>query len=148
MPDLPVFPQDRDALIRHLTDQGRSKLPGLLGLEINQLAEGTAKMSCLISEKHLALNGYLHAAVIVALADTTAGFGCVASLPEGGVGFTTIELKTNFVGTVLEGPVVATGMMIHGGRTTQVWDVTVRAEDQGKDLAYFRCTELILYPAA
>ncbi len=146
MPDLPTFPQDRAALLEYLTEQGRTKLPGVLGLDILEIGERSATMRCVVEEKHLALNGYLHAATIVALADTAAGFGCVGNLPPGGVGFTTLELKTNHVGSLLSGPILAEATMTHGGRTTQVWDVTVSAEESGKDLAYFRCTELILYP--
>jgi uncharacterized protein (TIGR00369 family) len=80
------------------------------------------------------------------LADTAAGYGCVANLPEGATGFTTIEMKVNFMGTLLEGILVAEARLIHGGRTTQVWDAEVRDEGSGKLLAAFRCTQFILYP--
>ena len=53
----------------------------------------------------MAPNGYLHAATVVALADTSSGYGTVASLPEGARGFTTIELKSNFLGTIREGAI-------------------------------------------
>jgi 1,4-dihydroxy-2-naphthoyl-CoA hydrolase len=92
----------------------------------------------------LAPNGYLHAGAVVALADTACGYGCFASLPEGGTGFTTIELKTNFLGTAREGTLSCEAARVHGGRTTQVWDATVRGDD-GKTLALFRCTQLVLY---
>ncbi|MFZ0014680.1 MAG: PaaI family thioesterase, partial [Acidimicrobiia bacterium] len=74
------------------------------------------------------------------------GYGCVGNLPEGATGFTTIELKTNFTGTLLEGMMIATASLIHGGRTTQVWDVVVADEATGRTLAYFRATQMILYP--
>jgi uncharacterized protein (TIGR00369 family) len=96
-----------------------------------------------LSPDLLAPNGYLHAGAVVGLADTTCGYGCVASLPERATGFTTIELKTNFLGTAREGTLTCEGRMLHGGRTTQVWDATVRAGE--KTLALFRCTQLILY---
>lgn len=99
-----------------------------------------------IAKHHLANNGYLHAGGVVTLADTTAGFGCFANLPEGAESFTTIELKTNFLGTLRQGSVVATGELVHGGRATQVWDVEVSDEATGKRLAMFRCTQFILYP--
>jgi uncharacterized protein (TIGR00369 family) len=99
-----------------------------------------------IGEKHLASNGYLHAASVVALADTTAGYGCVANLPDGAAGFTTIELKSNHLGTELDGALQSEGSLAHGGRTTQVWDVVVTAEETSKKIALFRCTQMILYP--
>jgi len=81
----------------------------------------------------------------VALADTTAGYGCVANLPRGAVGFTTIELKSNHLGTQLEGVLLSEGSLAHGGRTTQVWDVVVTAEESSRKIALFRCTQMILY---
>jgi acyl-coenzyme A thioesterase PaaI-like protein len=70
----------------------------------------------------------------------------VASLPEGAIGFTSIELKSNHLGTLLDGALASSGSIAHRGRTTQVWDVTVAAEATGKKIALFRCTQLILYP--
>jgi uncharacterized protein (TIGR00369 family) len=93
----------------------------------------------------LAPNGYLHAGAVVALADTACGYGCFASLPERGTGFTTIELKTNFLGTAREGTLECEALCVHAGRTTQVWDATVRRE--AKTIALFRCTQLVLYDA-
>jgi uncharacterized protein (TIGR00369 family) len=97
-----------------------------------------------LRDELLAPNGYLHAATVVGLADSACGYGCIASLPEGAYGFTTIELKTNFLGTALEGTLFCTSELVHGGRTTQVWDATVTNEE-GKKLALFRCTQLLLY---
>lgn len=124
---------------------GADKLPGHLGLELVEIGEKSAVMRCEIQPFHIAPNGYLHAGSVLSLADTCAGYGCVGNLPTGATGFTTVELKANFVGTLLEGAMVATARMVHGGRTTQVWDVEVRAEKGGRKLALFRCTQMILY---
>lgn len=140
--------RDYEAIAESLGGHHDTLLPGHLGLEIVELAEGRARMRCEIRQHHLANNGYLHAGSVVTLADTTAGFGCVANFPEGATGFTTMELKTNFLGTLLEGAMVAEGRMVHGGRTTQVWDVDVSDEATGRALALFRCTQLLIYPRA
>jgi uncharacterized protein (TIGR00369 family) len=145
VPEIPDFPKDRQQLIRFLEGLGESRLPGILGLELVELGDGEAKMRCIVEEKHLASNGYLHAASVVALADTTAGYGCVANLPDGAIGFTTIELKSNHLSTLLHGAMVSEGTLAHGGRTTQVWDVVVSAEDSGAKIALFRCTQMLLY---
>jgi 1,4-dihydroxy-2-naphthoyl-CoA hydrolase len=123
---------------------GRDRLPGFLGIEVDEVASGEARMRLMLRPELLAPNGYLHAATVVALADSACGYGCIASLPEGATGFTTIELKTNFLGTALEGTLSCESTLVHGGRTTQVWDATVMNED-GKKLALFRCTQLLLY---
>jgi uncharacterized protein (TIGR00369 family) len=96
----------------------------------------------------LAPNGFLHAATVVALADTTCGYGTMATLPEDATGFTTIELKTNFVGTARDGIILCRGSAVHLGRSTQVWDATVSAEASGRAIAVFRCTQMILRESA
>jgi 1,4-dihydroxy-2-naphthoyl-CoA hydrolase len=121
-------------------------LPGLLGVEVAAVEDGRVALRLPVRSDLLAPNGYLHAGTVVALADTACGYGCFASLPEGGTGFTTIELKTNFLGTAREGTLACEATRVHGGRTTQVWDATVR-DESGKRLALFRCTQLILYEA-
>jgi uncharacterized protein (TIGR00369 family) len=147
MPDIPPFPKDREQLTSALEQLGAPRLPGLLGIELLEITKGASRMRMEIGERHLASNGYLHAASVVALADTTAGYGCVASLPEGAIGFTTIELKSNHLGTQLDGALQSEGSLAHGGRTTQVWDVVVTSEGSSKKIALFRCTQMILYPA-
>jgi uncharacterized protein (TIGR00369 family) len=146
MPEIPPFPTDRAELSSALEGLGAPRLPGLLGIELVELGDGSSKMRMEVAERHLASNGYLHAASVVALADTTAGYGCVANLPEGAIGFTTIELKSNHLGTLLDGALVSEGTLAHGGRSTQVWDVVVTAEETGKKVALFRCTQMVLYP--
>lgn len=137
---------DRETVADALRQASESTLPGHMGLELIEIGESSALMRCEVQPFHLAPNGYLHAGSVITLADTAAGFGCVGNLPEGATGFTTIELKSNFTGTLLEGSMLAEARMIHGGRTTQVWDVEVSAEDGGRRLAYFRATQMILYP--
>ena len=121
-------------------------LPGLLGIEFLTLEPGRLTSRLVIRPELLAPNGYLHAAAVIALADTACGYGTFTDLPEGANNFTTIELKSNFLGTAREGVIACTATRIHSGRTTQVWDATVTNEASGKTIALFRCTQLILYP--
>jgi 1,4-dihydroxy-2-naphthoyl-CoA hydrolase len=122
------------------------RLPGLFGIEPLEVEHGHVVLRLDVRPDFLAPNGYLHAGTVVTLADTSCGFGSMASLPEGAVGFTTIELKANFLRTAREG----TGLrceatLAHGGKTTQVWDATVTREDDGKPLALFRATQYVLH---
>jgi uncharacterized protein (TIGR00369 family) len=126
------------------TALGDGRFPGLLGIEVDRVEEGKVQMRLPLREELLAPNGYLHAATVVGLADSACGYGCIASLPEGATGFTTIELKVNFLGTALEGTLSCESNLVHGGRTTQLWDATVMNEVD-KKLALFRCTQLLLY---
>ncbi len=126
--------------------RGAGRLPGLLGLEIVEIESGRVRARLAIRPELLAPNGYLHAATVIGLADTACGYGTMASRPEGATGFTTIELKTNFIGTAREGAIACEAKLIHGGRTTQVWDAEVKDEGTGKTIAIFRCTQLLVYP--
>ena len=122
-------------------------LPGLLGFDWVDARPGFIQGRFEIAKRHLAPTGYLHAATIVALADSACGFGCLASLPDGASGFTTAELKANFIGTAQVGAVSCEASVVHRGRTTQVWDAEVKSEVSAKTIALFRCTQIILYPA-
>ena len=124
--------------------RGTSHLPGLLGIEILDVGSGRVRSRLTLRPDLFAPNGYLHAATVVALADTSCGYGTIASLPEGATGFTTIELKANFLGTVREGAIACEATLVHGGRTTQVWDARVTDEATGRVVALFRCTQMLL----
>jgi uncharacterized protein (TIGR00369 family) len=126
-----------------LNAAGAQFLPGHLGVEVESFEAGRVTSRMDVQPHHLAPNGYLHAAAVIALADTSCGYGCILSLPEGGTGFTTIELKTNFLRTALEGTIACEATLVHGGRTTQIWDATVTTPE-GKPMALFRCTQLVL----
>ena len=99
-----------------------------------------------MQRRHMAPNGFLHAASVIALADTSCGYGSQVSLPAGASGFTTIELKSNFMGTATVGDVITCrAWLVHGGRSTQVWDAE-GADESGQIMAVFRCTQMVLYP--
>lgn len=133
-------------LLPQLTQHQQGTLPELLGVEIVSVDDHSLQAAFDIKAHHLAPNGYLHAASVVMLADTSCGYGCMLSLPEGASSFTTIELKSNHLGTAREGRVECTAKPVHLGRTTQVWDATVTAA--GKTIALFRCTQMVLWPKA
>jgi uncharacterized protein (TIGR00369 family) len=135
---------DRDPAYFNKLSQGC--LPGLLGVQILQVGQGVLRAELAIEARHFAANGFLHAGTVVTLADSGAGYACVAHLPEGASGFTTVELKSNHLGTAREGRILAEVRSAHLGRTTQVWDATVSHVETGKTIALFRCTQMILWP--
>jgi uncharacterized protein (TIGR00369 family) len=124
--------------------RGDGHLPGLVGFRVTVVDEDRLEAELDIRPELRAPNGYLHAATIVALADTACGYGCIAHLPEGAKNFTTIELKTNFLGTAREGTIAVTARPVHLGATTQVWDAIVRRKSDQRAIALFRCTQMIL----
>jgi len=124
--------------------RGADCLPGHLGMVITHVAKGELRIELPVTRALMAPNGFLHAGSIVALADTAAGYGCIASLPEGAAGFTTLELKSNHLGTAREGTLECVAKAAHLGKTTQVWDAVVSHRETGKTLALFRCTQMLL----
>jgi uncharacterized protein (TIGR00369 family) len=136
----------RDVDLDTLNRRGTGRLPGWFGLKVVRLDERELAMQLLIQPQMLAPNGFLHAAAVIALADTACGFATIAHLPDGAESFTTVELKCNFLGTAAEGTLEAVARGVHLGRTTQVWDAEVREVAGGKALALFRCTQMVLWP--
>jgi 1,4-dihydroxy-2-naphthoyl-CoA hydrolase len=124
---------------------GARKLPGHLGIVITEVSDSRVVGELPVVESVMAPNGYLHAGTIVTLADTVAGYGCVANLPAEATGFTTIELKSNHLGTARDGTIIGVATPVHRGKTTQVWDAVVVHKESGRTLAVFRCTQMILY---
>jgi uncharacterized protein (TIGR00369 family) len=125
--------------------RSKGHLPGLVGLEIVKISAEGVESRLPVRPEVMAPNGFLHAASVIALADTSCGYGCIAMLPQGASGFTTIELKSNFLGTAREGAIACRAWPVHLGRTTQVWDAEVTVEGGGARIALFRCTQMVLW---
>jgi 1,4-dihydroxy-2-naphthoyl-CoA hydrolase len=132
--------------IKDLTERQKGHLPDHLNLEWLEAVPGRVRGRFSVRPHHMAPNGFLHAASVIALADSACGYGCIISKPDNAIGFTTIELKSNFLGTAREGGVACEAKLVHGGKNTQVWDAVATNEQTGKTMALFRCTQMILYP--
>ena len=126
-------------------ERGAEYLPGLLGIVITQVGASEVRSEMAVGKLLMAPNGYLHAGSVVTLADTSSGYGCLANLPEGATSFTTIELKSNHLGTARAGTLDCVAKAVHLGRSTQVWDAVVTHRETGKTVALFRCTQMLLY---
>jgi uncharacterized protein (TIGR00369 family) len=132
--------------LEHYNKLGTGHFPGLIGFTVTKIEKGAVWAHMTVRQELMAPNGYLHAGSIVTLADTACGYGCRTALPEGATGFTTIELKSNFMGTAHDGVVECEAKLLHGGRSTQVWDALIRHRETAKMMASFRCTQMILWP--
>ena len=137
-----------DITLEQLNTRAAGRLPELFGFRVMAVEQGLLVAELDIRPELLAPNGFLHAATVIALADTACGYGCIAHLPKGAENFTTVELKCNFLGTAREGAITCVAKPAHLGKTTQVWDATVTKHGDGKPIALFRCTQMILWPKA
>jgi uncharacterized protein (TIGR00369 family) len=118
----------------------------MLGVEMLEIERDVVRGRIAVTEQLIAGTGYLWAPVVVGLADALCAAGTGAGIPEGAT-FTTIELKTNFMGSARVGEeFVGEARPAHRGRTTQVWDVTVTNTSADRVIALQRCTQMVLYP--
>lgn len=140
------MPLRPEATLEKFVHRGDGRLPGLVGVRIVAVEENRLAAELDVRPDLLAPNGYLHAATVIALADTACGYGCLAHLPPGAENFTTIELKSNFLATTREGTIACLAAPVHLGRTTQVWDAVVSDKASGGRIALFRCTQMVLWP--
>jgi 1,4-dihydroxy-2-naphthoyl-CoA hydrolase len=130
--------------VKRLNDFARERHPGLIGVEILVCEPDLVRGRLPVTAPLVAGTGFLWAPLIVTLADWLCACGTGENLGPG-ESFTTIELKTNFLGTVREGGAIAgRAVPAHRGRTTQVWDVEVNDEASAKTIALFRCTQMVL----
>ena len=132
--------------LEQLNHRGDGRLPGLMGFRVVAVEDGLLAAELDIRPEILAPNGYLHAATVITLADTACGYGCIAHLPDGMANFTTVELKCNFLSTARDGTIACAARPVHLGGTTQVWDATVTRKADGRTIALFRCTQMLLAP--
>ena len=125
---------------------GCEHLPDYLSIAVLEVGQGFLLAQLDVKRQHMAPNGFLHAASVIALADTSAGYACLAHLPETAESFTTLELKANFVSSVREGLIRCEAKAVHLGRTTHLWEARVFNQTNARLMATFSCTQLLLQP--
>ncbi len=146
MPDPLLAEQPRERWPAIIAQATRGGLSGLLGIEIVELGDGhILTLLALRDELMLVAGGLIHAGTVFALADTAAGWGCLASLPDEAEAFATLEAKANFLATAgVPDVLTCSASMVHAGRTTQVWDAVVRRASDRREIAVYRCTQALL----
>ncbi len=139
-------PENTSPDAQSLNAIGAGFLPGLIGIRFVKVDADMIEAELEVRKELMAPNGFLHAGSVITLADTACGYGCVRALPGGAAGFTTVELKSNFLGTARDGVIYCVARPLHLGRTTQLWDAEVRRRGEDKVIALFRCTQMVLWP--
>src|SRR3954467_2229171 len=115
-------------------------MPKALGMRVTKLSKRRIVGEMAITPMHLNANGRVNGGAIMSFADALGAVGAVAHRPPGYRGGT-IESKTNFfaAGT---GPVLhAVCIPLHIGRTTSVWQTTIRNAD-GRMVAVVTQTQI------
>jgi len=140
---LDTVPQDRWR--EDFEELGIGTLAELLGIAVAEIEPGRAVLTLKLRPELLLKTGFVHAGTVVSLADTSAGYGCRASLPPHAGGFTTLELKVNLLASATATDELrAEANLVHAGRKTQVWDATATRARDGRVIGLFRCTQMLL----
>jgi 1,4-dihydroxy-2-naphthoyl-CoA hydrolase len=140
----------REELSARILQSSQGAFAAGLGITIVELGPGRM-VGRMDLGNHLLIEagGRIHAGSVFGLADTCAGWGCIASLPEGVGGFVTIEANINLIATAGHGDtLLATAVMEHAGRTTQVWNVEVTRQRGQHNIGLYRCTQMLLQNAS
>ena len=132
--------------VAELNQANVGKLPEHLGLVITEVDDGRIVGRFTVRPDLVSHTGYLLAGAGLTLADLLCAYGVSTVWPDGAKTFTTAEVKCNFVGTALDGEVEIVATLVHGGRTTQLWDADITSVGTGRRMALFRATQIILYP--
>jgi len=124
-----------------------SVFPGLMGVRLVKVTPERVVAELAVRADLCTTGGILHGGAYMAFADTLGAVGTFVNLPEG-KRTTTTDSSTKFIGGAAVGTtIVGECVALHRGRTTQVWQTTIRSQ-QGKLCAVVTQTQLVLDPAA
>ena len=105
-------------------------LCGLLGVTAGEASGELVELRLEWRADLCTTGGLLHGGAMMALADAAGGACAYLHRPEGATGTSTIESKTNFLGGVAGGTVVATARPLHVGGMTIVVETELRHDDR------------------
>jgi len=112
------------------------------GIEITEMSGDRVVATMPVTEKHHQPFGVLHGGVSVVLAESVASIGAYLAAPEDHVAMG-IEINANHIRAVRDGTLTATATPVHRGRSTHVWQVEIKSEND-KLICVSRCTLAIV----
>lgn len=117
--------------------------PGLMGVRLVELAADRVVAEMAVRADLCTAGGILHGGAYMAFADTLGAVGTVLNLGPG-KSTTTTDSSTKFIaGAKVGTTVTAESVALHRGRTTMVWQTSIRNAD-GKLCAVVSQTQLVL----
>jgi uncharacterized protein (TIGR00369 family) len=117
--------------------------PKLMGVEVVEATKARVCGRIVVKPEICTASHIMHGGAIMAFADTLGAIGAFLNLPEGAL-TTTIESKTNFIGSAKEGTtVLAETTPLHVGRRSSVWQTRLTRED-GSLVAVVTQTQMVL----
>ena len=124
-------------------DLAAQPFPRLMGVEIVDASKLSVRGRIVVKPEICTAAHIMHGGAIMAFADTLGAIGAFLNLPDGAL-TTTIESKTNFIGSAKEGSaVLAESTPLHIGRRSSVWQTRLTRED-GSLVAVVTQTQMVL----
>ena len=87
--------------------------------------------------------GILHGGASLALAETVASLGAVMNVDLERFSAVGLEINANHLRAKSDGTVTATGVPLHSGRSTQVWEVRI-VDESDRLVCVSRCTLAVI----
>ncbi|UXR34819.1 PaaI family thioesterase [Staphylococcus simulans] len=113
-----------------------------LEMEVLKVESGYVKMKMPVSDKVKQPFGYLHGGATMALGETACSIGAAHMVDTDKVIPVGLEMNTNHIRSATDGYVYAIAELIHGGRSTQVWNINL-VDDQDKLISVMRGTMML-----
>lgn len=113
-----------------------------LEMEVLKVESGYVKMKMPVSDKVKKPFGYLHGGATMALGETACSIGAAHMVDTDKVIPVGLEMNTNHIRSATDGYVYAIAELIHGGRSTQVWNINL-VDDQDKLISVMRGTMML-----
>lgn len=118
----------------------------LMGINVLEASAERVVAELVVREDLCTSGGILHGGAAMAFADSLGGIAGFLALPEGAIGTTTIESKTNFLGGSKIGVTLRCECTpVHRGKRTSVWQTRITTPE-GKAVALVIQTQMALFP--
>jgi 1,4-dihydroxy-2-naphthoyl-CoA hydrolase len=114
-----------------------------LGIEIISIEKGSVTATMPVDDRTRQPFGLLHGGASVALAETVASVGAYELVDQENEVVVGLEINANHLRAKKDGYVTAVGTVVHHGKTTMVWDIKIKDEDD-RLICISRCTIAIV----
>ncbi len=116
----------------------RSVIGGVIPIQFEHVAKDRVVATMVVDHRVHQPFGVLHGGASVVLAESVASVGAGLNCPEG-MGAVGQEINANHIRPKRDGIVRAVAVPVHIGRTSQVWTIEIRDEDE-RLICIARCT--------
>ncbi|MES1046536.1 hotdog fold thioesterase [Heyndrickxia oleronia] len=121
----------------------KNTLIAALGMEFLEVGQGKVIATMPVDERTRQPFGYLHGGASVALAETVASVGAAAIIDSEKEICFGLEINANHIRSKRDGIVTATAEVVHQGKSTQVWDIKIKDEEE-QLICMSRCTMAVV----